>query len=63
MLDYLTPQLFDSLIWAVILIGGALALLRLYRDLTRPLPPDDDSSGPPGPGEKTPLFDDDDDRA
>ena len=34
----LTPQFFDTLILAVILIGLALAAVRLYADFTRPLP-------------------------
>lgn len=36
----ITPQLFDTLIIVVILIGLALAVVRLYRDFTRPLPPE-----------------------
>jgi hypothetical protein len=36
----ITPQLFDTLIIVVILIGLALAFVRLYRDFTRPLPPE-----------------------
>ncbi len=55
MLEFLTPDIFNGLIWASILIGGALAILRLYRDLTRPLPRDRDSSGPPGP-EQRPRY-------
>ncbi len=49
-LDFLTPELFDALIVAVIILGLALAAVRLYDDLTRPLPaseppvnPDDDT--------------------
>ncbi len=38
----LTPQFFDALVVAVIVIGGALAAIRLYRDFTRPLPPTKD---------------------
>jgi hypothetical protein len=34
-----TPEFFDMLIIAVILIGLALAVVRLYADFTRPLPP------------------------
>lgn len=55
MLEFLTPDIFNGLIWASILIGGALAILRLYRDLTRPLPRDRDSSGPGGP-EQRPRY-------
>lgn len=36
-LSILTREVFDTLIMAVILIGGALAVVRLYRDFTRPL--------------------------
>jgi cytochrome c oxidase assembly protein Cox11 len=35
----LTPEFFDTLVVAVIIIGLALAAVRLYRDLSRPLPP------------------------
>ncbi len=38
-MDALTPELFDLLIIVVIIIGLALAGIRLYSDLTRPLPP------------------------
>jgi hypothetical protein len=45
--DFLTPHVFDLLIVVVIILGLALAAVRLYADLTRPLPtqrrrPDDD---------------------
>ncbi len=53
-MDFLTPELFNSLVWAVILIGGSLAILRLLRDLTGPPRWSDDSSGPPGPNEQPP---------
>ncbi len=36
MFQFLTPEVWDGLVWAVILIGGALAILRLYRDLSGP---------------------------
>ncbi len=39
-LNSLTPQFFDAMVIAAILIGGALAAVRLYRDFTRPLPPE-----------------------
>lgn len=35
----LTREVFDTLILLSIIIGGALAAVRLYRDFTRPLPP------------------------
>jgi hypothetical protein len=40
----LTREFFDTLIVVVILIGLALAVVRLYADFTRPLPnaPDDE---------------------
>ena len=38
-MDFLTPQLFDLLVIIVIIIGLALAGVRLYDDFTRPLPP------------------------
>lgn len=40
-MDFMTREVFDTLIIAVIFIGGALAIVRLYRDFTRPLPEDD----------------------
>lgn len=50
-LEFLTPQIFDLLIVVVIIIGLAWAAVRLYADLSRPLPrdralqkPDDDST-------------------
>lgn len=39
----LTPQFFDTFIVVVILIGLALAAVRLYRDFTCPLPRRDDA--------------------
>ncbi len=38
-MDFLTPEFFDLLIVVVIILGLALAAVRLYDDLTRPLPP------------------------
>lgn len=43
----LTPEFFDTLIIVVIIIGLALAAVRLYSDFTRPLPPE-------SPGAKAP---------
>ncbi len=34
----LTPEFFDTLIIVVIIIGLALAVVRLYADFTRPMP-------------------------
>lgn len=51
----LTREFFDALIIAVILIGLALAVVRLYADFSRPLPDDDepdwakDDTQPNGP--------------
>jgi hypothetical protein len=44
-MDFLTRDVFDLLIVIVILLGLALAAVRLYDDFTRPLPPapDDDT--------------------
>lgn len=39
-LEFMTREVFDTLIFAVIFIGGAFAFVRLYRDFTRPLPDD-----------------------
>jgi hypothetical protein len=36
----LTPTFFSALIVAVIIIGLALAAVRLYADFSRPLPPE-----------------------
>ena len=38
--EFMTPEVFDTLILVVIFIGSALAAVRLYRDFTRPLPPE-----------------------
>jgi hypothetical protein len=52
-LDFLTPEFFDTLIWITIILGLALAAVRLYDDLTRPLPPEeppyDPDDTPPHP--------------
>ena len=37
-LNSLTPEFFDTLIVVVIILGLALAVVRLYADFTRPLP-------------------------
>ena len=37
----LTPEFFSALVVAVIIVGLALAVVRLYADFTRPLPPGD----------------------
>lgn len=36
---FMTREVFDTLILAVVIIGVGLAVVRLYRDFTRPLPP------------------------
>lgn len=38
-LQFMTREVFDTLIIVIILIGLALAARRLYSDFTRPLPP------------------------
>lgn len=43
-LDFMTREVFDALIIAVIIIGIALAAVRLYDDFTRPLPNDEDEA-------------------
>jgi len=42
-LDFLTRDVFDALIIGVIIVGLALAAVRLYTDFTRPLPADEQS--------------------
>ena len=37
-MDFMTRDVFDTLILVIIVVGGALAVVRLYNDLTRPLP-------------------------
>jgi hypothetical protein len=39
-MQFLTREFFDAVIILVILIGLAWAVVRLYADLTRPLPPE-----------------------
>jgi len=41
-IGFLTRQVFDTLIIIVIMVGLALAAVRLYADLSRPLPPEED---------------------
>lgn len=36
----LTPQFFDTFIIVIMLVGLALAAVRFYREMTRPLPPE-----------------------
>ncbi len=40
-LSSLTPELFDTASIVVIIFGVALAIVRLYAEFTRRLPPDD----------------------
>ncbi len=37
--SFLTREFFDTLIIVIVVIGTALAAVRIYRDFTRPLPP------------------------
>jgi hypothetical protein len=46
-LSSLTPEFFSTLIVVVIILGAALAVVRLYADFTRPLPPEDDEDTRP----------------
>lgn len=39
-MDFLTREVFDTLILVVIIIGSSFAFLRLRKDFTRPLPPE-----------------------
>ena len=52
-MDFLTREVFDTLIVVVIIIGLILAAIRLRQDLTRPLPPEpvrpDDDTRPNRP--------------
>ncbi len=43
----LTPDFFSTLVIVFIIIGLALAIVRLYADFTRPLPPDEDEDTKP----------------
>ena len=47
-MQFLTREFFDTLIIIVIIVGLAWAAVRLYADLTRPLPPqfDDEDTQP-----------------
>lgn len=38
-MEFLTPELFDTLVIVFLIIGLILAVARFYRDMTRPLPP------------------------
>ncbi len=42
-MENLTPEFFDTLIVVIMVVGVALAIVRLYRDFTRPLPPENPS--------------------
>jgi hypothetical protein len=44
MFRFMTREMFDALIIGVIVIGLVLAAIRLRQDLTRPLPPEDESN-------------------
>ncbi len=37
-MEFMTREVFDTLIILVIILGLPLAIVRIYRDLTRPLP-------------------------
>jgi hypothetical protein len=40
-MQFMTHEVFDTIIVVVIIIGLALAVVRLYADFTRPLPPEE----------------------
>lgn len=42
--EFMTRELWEALIAAVLILGAALVAVRLYADFSRPLPPDDPSS-------------------
>jgi cytochrome c oxidase assembly protein Cox11 len=46
-LPFMTREVFDTLILAVMILGLALAVVRLYRDFTRRLHPDNTQSSLP----------------
>jgi hypothetical protein len=54
-LSFMTREFFDTLILIVILIGGALAFVRLYRDFTRPLPGRSPQRPPANPSDTQPI--------
>lgn len=37
-MDWITPELFDALIIGNMLVAGALAFVRFYSDMRRPVP-------------------------
>ncbi len=41
-MEFMTREVFDTLIIIAIMLGLALATVRLYKDFTRPLPGDPD---------------------
>lgn len=47
-LEFMTPDVWHGLVLGVIIIGLALAVLRLYADLTR-RPDEERTPPPPGP--------------
>ena len=42
-MQFLTREFFDTIIVVIIIVGLAWATVRIYGDLTRPLPPDVDN--------------------
>ncbi len=38
-MEYMTREVFDTMILVVVILGLPMAFVRLYRDLSRPLPP------------------------
>ena len=44
--DFMTRQVFDTLIFVVFGSGLVVVIIRLYQDFTRPLPKDDSDTSP-----------------
>ena len=62
-MDFLTPEFFDLLVIVVIILGLALAGVRLYDDLTRPLPAERSTSADTQPRKPHDLIERADDSA
>lgn len=52
MFEQLTPEFFDTLIVVVIILGLAMAVVRIYADFKRPLP-DERSTRSTSPSESS----------
>jgi hypothetical protein len=59
-MNFLTREVFDALIYAVIIIGLILAAIRLHQDLTRPVENSNEDTQPnPAIGESDHLMPED----